>query len=290
MALVTDITADSRSQDSAWQRFWNRGGWWKALLVAAVYMTLYLGASALIGLLFAGQYDLADQFGSPQTVFFTLLLPVGVGAAILLAFAASLRWLPELFGRQPLKGRGWMWIAPVIVVLAAVLRAAGTDWSRYTVSVVLLTFLAGLFIGIAEELLTRGLAVDLLRKRGLSERWVMVLSSLLFALLHSSNLLGGQDPLVVAATMAFTFVFGVAMYLTLRVTGSLIWPILLHAITDPTTFLATGGIDAQTGAPSPIISIAGISVYLYVILTIVALFLVKGHVARQADAAAIPAL
>lgn len=284
------MTTPETHSSSAWLRFWDRGGWWKAVLVAAVYMALYLGVSQLIGILFAGRFDVSDQFGSPQTVAITLLLPIAIGAVILLAFGASVRWLPELFGRQPLKGRGWMWIAPIVVILAAVLRVAGTDWSRYALSVILLTFLSGLFIGLAEELLTRGLAVNLLRRGGYSERWVMVLSSLLFALLHSSNLLGGQPLPTVLFTMAFTFLFGVAMYLTLRVTGSLIWPILLHAITDPTTFLATGGIDVDTGGPSPLVAFAGISVYVYLVLTIIALFLVKGRVDRHRAATEIPAL
>ncbi|PCE13388.1 hypothetical protein AUC47_08920 [Microbacterium sp. SZ1] len=285
---MTDANTALRSSSSSpWLRFWNRGGWWKALLVAAVYIGLYLGASQLIGILFAGQFDLTDQFGSASTLSITLLLPVVVGSLILLAFAASVNWLPELFGRQPGRGRGWMWIAPVIVVLAAVLRAAGTDWSAYSIGVVLVTFAAGLFIGLSEELLTRGLAVNLLRKGGYSERWVMVLSSLIFALLHSTNLISGQALMTVLLTMAFTFFFGVAMYLTLRVTGSLIWPILLHAITDPTTFLATGGIDTAAGAPNPLLSIAGISVYLYAILTIAALFLVRGHLDRRADDSAL---
>lgn len=125
MALVTDITADARSSESAWLRFWNRGGWWKALLVAAVYMALYIGASQLIGMVFRGDFDLTDQFGTPQTVFFTLLLPIAVGAVILLAFAASVRWLPELFGPQPIGGRGWMWIAPVVVVIVALFLVKG---------------------------------------------------------------------------------------------------------------------------------------------------------------------
>lgn len=255
--------------------------------MAAVYIGLYLGASQLIGILFAGQFDLTDQFGSASTVAITLLLPVVVGSLILLAFAASVKWLPELFGRQPGRGRGWMWVAPIVVILAAVLRAAGTDWSSYSIGVVLVTFAAGLFVGLSEELLTRGLAVNLLRKGGYSERWVMVLSSLIFALLHSTNLLSGQALGTVLITMAFTFVFGVAMYLTLRVTGSLVWPILLHAITDPTSFLATGGIDTAAAAPSPLLAVAGVSVYLYAILTIVALFLVKGHLDRKTDDSAL---
>ena len=37
--------------------------------------------------------------------------------------------------------------------------------------------------------------------------------------------------------LVYTFAFGICMYLTLRVTGNLIWPILLHASADPSTFL-----------------------------------------------------
>ncbi|WP_144874468.1 CPBP family intramembrane glutamic endopeptidase [Microbacterium sp. 1.5R] len=278
---MTDPSSPPRdSPSSPWRRFWERGGWWRALLVAAVYLALYIGASQLIGVVFRGQYDLTDQFGDPATVAITLLLPVVIGSVILVAFAASVKWLPELFGRQPGRGRGWMWIAPAVVIAAAVLRIGATDWSTYAVGVVVLTFVSGLFVGLSEELLTRGLAVNLLRKGGYSERWVMVLSSLLFALLHSTNLLGGQPIATVLLTMAFTFFFGVAMYLTLRVTGSLVWPILLHAITDPTTFLATGGIDSGAGTGSPLLAFAGLSVYVYVILAIVALFLVKGHLDR----------
>jgi uncharacterized protein len=287
---VTDATAAPRRSSSAsspWQRFWERGGWWRAILVAAVYIALYIGASQLIGAVFRGQYDVTNPFGDPASVAITLLLPVVFGSVILLAFAASVRWLPELFGRQPGRGRGWMWIAPVVVVVAALLRVGATDWSAYSVSVILLTFLTGLFVGLSEELLTRGLAVNLLRKGGYSERWVMVLSSLIFALLHSTNLISGQPVGTVLFTMGFTFFFGVAMYLTLRATGSLVWPILLHAITDPTTFLATGGVDSGSGTGSPLLTFAGLSVYLYVIIAIVAVFLVKGHLDRTADDSAL---
>ena len=106
----------------------------------------------------------------------------------------------------------------------------------------------------------------------------MLLSSLIFALLHATNVLSGQPITTVAVTMAFTFVFGVAMYLTLRVTGSLVWPMLLHAVTDPSTILAAGGVDSGTGTVSPLAGLAGASTYVYLVLTIVAIFAVRGRV------------
>ena len=106
----------------------------------------------------------------------------------------------------------------------------------------------------------------------------MLLSSAVFALLHTTNLLSGQPLLVVAITVVYTFGFGVMMYLVLRVTGSIIWPMLLHAATDPTTILATGGVDThgESAGAAGLIGIAGIFNYLYLALAIVAIFLVKG--------------
>ena len=34
---------------SAWQQFWNQGGWWRALVLVVVYLALYLGAGWISG-------------------------------------------------------------------------------------------------------------------------------------------------------------------------------------------------------------------------------------------------
>lgn len=287
---MTSLHPESASpSESAWRRFWNRGGWWKALLAALVYLALYLGAGQLVGLLFGSQLDTKNPLADVQSVFFGIALPILIGSVLLIVFAASLGWLRELFGRQPIRGRGWMWIAPAVVLVTAGLRIAGTDYASYSAGVVVTVYATGLFIGFAEELITRGIAVDLLRRRGYSERVVMVLSSVIFALMHSTNVLSGQAPLTVGVTMVFTFVFGVAMYLTMRVTGSLIWAMLLHAVTDPTTLLAAGGVDTTGGAPiSPLAATAGLSTWVYLLLTVVALFAVRGRVRPRELQPAVP--
>jgi membrane protease YdiL (CAAX protease family) len=263
---------------SGWTRFWDRGGWWKALALIAVYLLLYELAGLAIGAIWGDQVDAENILATPQSIFFGIAAPIIVGAILLVLFAISVGWLKPLFSKQPIAGRWWMWIAPAVVLVAAALRIAGTDWSRYSVDVVVTLFATGLVIGFAEELATRGLAVTLLRKAGYTERVVMLLSSLLFALMHSVNLITGQPLPTVLLTMVFTFVFGVAMYLSLRVTGNLIWPILLHAITDPTTLLVAGGVDTATGEVSPLGSFAGNATWAYLVITIVAIFLVRGRV------------
>ncbi|MDN3241053.1 type II CAAX endopeptidase family protein [Glycomyces tritici] len=258
-------------------RFMERGGWWRAVLFTAVYLALYVGAGLLVETLFGDAIG-DDPFGDATTLFLAMALPLLVGSALLLAAVAALRWFGPLFGRQPVRGRAWMWIAPVVVVLAAAARAAGTDYEQYSGGVIALTYATGLLIGFTEEILARGIVIGMLRRAGRSEPAVMLLSSLLFALMHATNIVSGQALGTVLATMGFAFVFGVAMYLTLRVTGFLVWPMLLHAVTDPSTFLATGGVDeVAAGGTSPLVTLAGASVVLYALLAVAALFLVRGR-------------
>ena len=115
-----------------------------------------------------------------------------------------------------------------------------------------------------------------------SEWVVMVLSSLVFALLHSANALSGMPIITVLVTILFTFGFGICMYLTLRVTGNLIWPMILHALYDPTLFLSTGGIDqAAAGPQSPLLQLAGPANMIYILIALVALIVVRGRAQRS---------
>jgi uncharacterized protein len=266
-------------EESAWTRFWNKGGFWRALLIAAVYLALYLGASLIIGQLWGDHVDAENLFATPQSVFFGLMLPLIVGAVVLSLFLWSVGWFKLLFAKQPIGGGWWMWIAPMAIVLAIVLRFIGIDYESYGATVVIVTLISGLFVGFVEEVLTRGIAVKMLRDAGQSEWVVMALSSLIFALLHSTNILSGLPPLTVLATIGFAFGFGICMYLTLRVTGNLIWPILIHGLYDPTLFLATGGVDvAARVESSPFLAIAGPANLVFMAIAVLGLIFVRGRV------------
>lgn len=267
---------------SRWRDFWERGGLWRALLVTVVYLALYLLAGLLVGTWF-GDLVGDDIFATPLSVFLGLAAPLLVGAVVLTVFLVSLRWFPVLFARQALPGRGWMWVAPVLVLVPIVLRALGIDYATYAPGVVATALAAGLLVGFVEEVLCRGIVVTMLRRGGWSEWAVMVVSSLVFALLHSANILSGMALGTVAITVVYTFGFGTAMYLTLRVTRNLVWPILLHGLFDPLLFLSTGGIDEVSGAATTnaLISAAGPTNMLFVALGIVGLFLARAVNARR---------
>ena len=83
-----------------------------------------------------------------------------------------------------------MWIAPVLVV-AAIVGHVGRPSGQWTAGQVAMMALAGVCIGLAEELATRGIAVKMLRDAAHSERFVALVSSLLFALMHTVNLIPG---------------------------------------------------------------------------------------------------
>ncbi|SDF29619.1 CAAX protease self-immunity [Cellulosimicrobium cellulans] len=283
---MTDLTGslEQAGPSSAWQRFWDRGGWWRAVLFAVLYVAVYLGVGLLVGLARLGPPSEGATLDTPGTVFFGLVLPILVMSLLLVMFVRSVRWRREVFGPQPVAGRPWMWVAVVLVVVPVVLHLFGTSWSSYSPTVVLTVLFLGLCVGFAEEVLTRGVAVTMLRRAGYGEKAVMVLSSLLFALLHASNALTGQELATVATTIVFAFGFGTMMYLSMRVTGSIVPAILLHAATDPTTILATGGVDthgASAGAES-LNALAGTFNVVFVVAAVVAIFLVRGSAGRPA--------
>lgn len=252
---------------SQWRRFWERGGWWRSLLLVVAYYLLYQAGSLLFAPLLAEVDDPA------MVVFVGTALPIALGGLILVAFGWSTGWLRELFGPQPIRGRAWMWIAVAVVLLFNVLRFATVDYGEAGAGVVIAWLVAGLFIGFAEEVLTRGFVVNLMRKAGYREIVVAVVSAALFAALHSGNLLSGQSLFATLLQLVYTFAFGLCMYLTLRVTGNLIWPILLHATTDPSIFLQTA-----YPADGPLTGIAALGNPAVIVTGLVLLIFIRGRV------------
>lgn len=257
-----------RKTTSSWKRFWEHGGWWRSLLLVVAYYVLYQLGSLLFAPLLAATEDPALQ------IFVGTALPIALGGVLLVVFGWSTGWLREVFGPQPIRGRWWMWIAVVVVLLFNVLRFATVDYGEAGAGVVMAWLVAGLFIGFAEEVLTRGYVVNLMRKAGYREIVVALVSAALFAVLHSGNLLSGQSLFATLLQLVYTFAFGLCMYLTLRVTGHIIWPILLHASTDPSIFLQT-----TYPADSPLTTIAGLGNIAVIATGLILLIFIRGRVA-----------
>lgn len=253
---------------SPWKRFWERGGWWRGVLLAAVYYGIYQLLSIAVNAVFPAGGSVRGELGSAMDVFLGTGLPIILGGAVLLGFAASLGWVRELFGPQPVRGRRWMWIGIVVVLLINVSALLSIDTQSAGAALIASWLFTGLFVGLAEELLTRGFVVNFMRKAGHGEIAVALVSSAVFAALHAGNFFTTDQGLsTTAIQVVYTFFFGIIMYLALRLTGRLIWPILLHASTDPTVIMFAG----HPSKGNPLSILASLSTYLITVTGLVLL-------------------
>jgi len=262
----------------------NAGGALRLVAFLVVYMAIYLGAGWVSGEV-GGHYTDDDLLSSVGSVFFQITFPLVVGAVVLSALAAYLGWYPDLFGRQRIYRSWWMWLGPAIALTPIVLRVLGIDWGKHAVDVVAFTLLTGLLIGYVEELTFRGYGVKMLRDGGHGEWVVAAVSSLLFALSHSLNLISGQSITVVGPTVVYTFAFGVLMYLTLRSFRFLIVAMLIHGLTDPTTILATGDLDKMTdrGSTGGILAAAGLFTALLILAGYILVIFIRGRAPASSE-------
>jgi membrane protease YdiL (CAAX protease family) len=225
-------------QSSSWKAFWDRGGFWRALLLAALYLGVYLLIGFLVGLVFPDGSAARGEKGSASDVFLATALPIIITSVVLIAFAASVGWLRELFARQKLPGHRWMWTALVVVLAINVSAIFDIDYAGAGLVLVFTWLLAGLFVGFVEELVTRGFVVNMMRKDGHGEIAVALASAGIFAALHLTNFFTTTNGIgVTLLQVVYTFGFGICMYLVLRVTRTLIAPMLVHASTDPMLFV-----------------------------------------------------
>jgi membrane protease YdiL (CAAX protease family) len=107
--------------------------------------------------------------------------------------------------------------------------------------------LGTLLVGFGEEMLTRGTGLVGLRG-GFGEGMSWFFSCLLFGLVHALNLFFGQSIGATMRQIAIAFAAGSVLYITRRVSGTLILCMLLHAWIDFTTFAFS---DAAADAQSP---------------------------------------
>jgi uncharacterized protein len=291
---VTSTQIDTQTQGGL-RGFLNKGGFWRFLPVMAAYFAIYLPASRIAARVADRSYSEADTLSSVGAVFVQLTAALIVGSIVLFAFTSFMGWNGEIFGRQSIYRSRWMWLAPVVVIIPILMRVFGIDWGGPAVSVILMMLATGVLIGFSEELLYRGVAVKMLRSGGHREFSVAWVSTLLFALSHSLNIFSGGAPRTVALTVAYTVGFGMLMYLTMRVTGFIAGAMILHALTDPTTFLANGGLpDKVVADTTSVVGLpalaGGYQLFLLIPVAVIMGFFVRGKVgepkATKAHAAA----
>ena len=223
---------------------------WIGLAIFVGYLVVVYTAQALSGV----RYDQLGDSGS--NLFFGAGLSLII-AAVLLAITTTLLgwWRPALFDRH--RSVRWPIIAPIVMAVALVINLVSTDWASYDG-----TFFAAslviLLVGFTEEITTRGLLLTGLRSR-LSEVWVWLITSVLFGAMHLLNATSGQALGPTIQQAAFAFVAGTIFYILRRVTGTLIWAMVLHGFWDFSTFAVGHGTPtAFAGLGSTVYIVAGV--------------------------------
>lgn len=227
-------------------------------LIAAALAVIY---TAIVGLIWwVAKLDYTKVAASTTNILMGIVLPVGLGA-VFLAVAASVLgwWQPALFEKRT--GRGWMWLAPALMLIAGLSTLLARDLTKLD-PIYALTLAAGVaLVGFSEEILTRGLG--LVGFRGsLSEGWAWFASGLTFGLIHGLNLVFGQAFAPTVQQIITAFFSASVFYVLRRVSGSLVWAMVLHAIWD---FCS---LSAAAIPPGPLVILALLSFLQYLAMLV----------------------
>lgn len=228
------------------------------LAIFAIYALIFA-----IGFVASG-VDYDNVADTTSNVIKAIVIPVGVGAAFLLLTTYVLGWWGPVF-RDEHRAPRWTLLIPAFVAVAILAGLMTADWGAHDSSLVVWLLVGTLAVGVAEEVLTRGLLLVGFRG-GMSEVGAWFWTSLMFGVLHGLNIVFGQAVGLTLRQIVFAFVFGSVFYACRRATGLLVVPIVLHGLWDFTTFLSSGSTTTTAQA-----SLQGFIAYGAVIVLIVAL-------------------
>ncbi len=196
------------------------------LAVAVVYLAIIQVAGALIGVDTAGA---KSEFPTTEAIARNGLIPIGLSVVFAAAVVTWLGWWGDVLRyRAPV--RRWVWFVPVSMLVAAVLAVNYPNLADQSPGMVLALIAMTACVGIGEELMFRGIGVQVFKKAGFSEGRVALWSSVVFGAAHLSNVFGSGSQAIFQAIVVSTS--GYFFYLCLRVGGTLLLPMLVHGLWD----------------------------------------------------------
>ncbi|WP_395726089.1 lysostaphin resistance A-like protein [Nakamurella sp.] len=189
----------------------------------------YLAAVQLMPRLTAPGSDAYASFPTTDAVVRSLWVTVGVGTLIGLVAVAVLGWWRPVFVDTRRLPR-WTWAFPALMLVTVLVGINYGNLADRGLTYTVLLLVGCLFIGVSEELMFRGIGVTAFRRAGFSEGKVALWTCVLFGLAHSTNLftegIGALTQVLVTAVAGYFF------YITLRVSGLLIVPMIVHGLWD----------------------------------------------------------
>lgn len=209
----------------------------QGVIICFVYVALLTVINKVVGVKYT------DLLLSESNLKKGLVLPVAFCAALLTIFAYMRGFAPEVFSYSPRVSSIVLWLVPLVICAGIVLRFLHPQWSKFTKKGMLYLVIGAFVVGLSEELLVRGIFVNLLQTNGYSVLAVGLVTSAVFGLMHGVNFFTGQDAKTTVGQMITTTLIGINFYVVLIITGSLWVPIVLHALHDLSLFAQGGEIN-----------------------------------------------
>ena len=216
----------------------------QGIIICFVYVALLTALSKLSGIKYT------DLIKNEHNIKKGMLIPIGIGTLLLTIYAFVRDFIPTVFTYTPRFSNLLLWIVPVVIILGILLRVPRWNLRSFTKRSIIYLVLGAFIVGFSEELLVRGIFVNLLQQSGYSVLVVGLLSSVIFGVMHGINFLTGQNAKTTAGQMFTTTLIGFNFYVVLVLTGSLWVPIVLHALHDLSLFLCGGEINKTDGEVS----------------------------------------
>ena len=233
----------------------------------------YVAAIVITNLISARDFDFSQVTASAENTRNGIVIPVGVAAAYLTIMASVLGWWrPALFEpRRRVHLPRWLWIIPILAIVGFAADIARSEHrGDFTTEHWWYLIIGFALVGYSEELMTRGLLLTGMRAEWL-ERRVLIVTTLLFALMHGLNLAFGQDLSTTIKQMVGVIPMALLFYVVRRETGTLIFSRVVHGMLDFSiivfggTSAAMNNLDSKAGAPVG----AGIPLILAIVALIV---------------------
>ena len=236
---------------------------WQFVVIVLLYLAVIQGLGAAIGV---DTSDSESQFPTTQAIVRNALIPIGTSIVFAAAVVSWLGWWEVvLHYRVPV--RRWVRVVPISMLAVSLLGINYWHLADQQVSLVVSLLVLGVFVGVGEELMFRGIGVHFFRRAGFSEAKTALYSSLVFGLVHVSNAIHAGPSAVVQALVVATS--GYFFYLCLRVAGTILLPMLVHGLWDTSLFSGLSG-------PEPAVSV-GMFLQIVLQVALIVVLIVRRH-------------
>ncbi|GJL83998.1 MAG: hypothetical protein DHS20C01_36320 [marine bacterium B5-7] len=199
-----------------------------AVLITILFFITQFTLGRLLGIDYETMTDNTDEMRKGFTLRFAMTATIFT----LIGVWANKAWDGGVYVQDKPPVARWMWLIPILMIIASVARIAVNDWGARGVEYMIALGIGVLLVGVAEETTFRGIAVRAIRGSTNSEFVVLVVTSLLFGLVHGVNILNGAHLGETLVQIGAASIGGAGFYIVVRLTGKLVWAMLLHALWD----------------------------------------------------------